>query len=106
MHLSWPPCVLYGMGAIAHEITGWEDTAFELYGTGLFSRGVHIQRERRCPHCNSIIYSRRHRVCGVCCEPLPVACTFSEEESASVKSLLQEERERHRKWRGKVNFDS
>lgn len=94
------------MSAIACETVGWENAEFNPHTAALFTRGVNIQRERHCPHCQSIIYSRRHQVCGVCFEPLPAACTFSQAESASVKSILEEERQRHRKWLGKVNGDS
>lgn len=69
----------------------WHDTAF-------FSRGVRAQADRRCPHCDSVIYSRRHKLCGVCAEPLPEECLFSNEQAQSVRSLVQEERDRHRVW--------
>lgn len=92
------------MGAIACETIDWGGTEFELYGTSLFARGVNVQRTRRCPHCGSIVSSRRHKLCGVCCEPLPAGCTFSEKEAAMIKSIFDEERERHRKWLGKVNY--
>jgi hypothetical protein len=62
----------------------------------IFSRGVVNQPERHCPHCGSVIYSRRHKLCGVCAEPLPSACLFSMAEAERVEVLLQEERARHR----------
>ena len=91
------------MGATVFEVTSWETAAFDLHTGGLFSRGVNPRRERHCPHCDSIVYSRRHKVCGVCCQPLPVACTFTDEESNNVRSLLAEERERHRKWLNRID---
>lgn len=52
----------------------------------------------RCPHCNSIVYSRRNRLCGVCSRELPDSFRFSEAEAQSVVRLLTVERERHRRW--------
>ena len=98
MQHSPPFGVFEGMGAIVCEITGLEQQGFNFPGSDLFSRGVKAQAERRCPHCNAIIYSRRHKLCGVCSEPLPLTCLFSTEEAQSVASRLSEERARHRKW--------
>lgn len=52
----------------------------------------------RCPECNSIIYSRRHRLCGVCNEPLPDDLLFSLTEAQQVEDLLRTEQTRHRRW--------
>ena len=92
------------MGANVSELMEWDQAGADRYATALLSRNNTAQGERRCPWCNAIIYSRRHRNCGVCCEPLPAACVFTSEESAQVKSLLEQERQRHRKWLGKVNY--
>jgi hypothetical protein len=54
--------------------------------------------ERRCPGCASVVYSRRHKQCGSCGEPLPANCLFSAEEAERVDALLKTERERHREW--------
>jgi hypothetical protein len=51
-----------------------------------------------CPHCQSLIYSRRQKFCGVCEKELPGSLVFSERQSLNVKSLLEEEREKHRRW--------
>lgn len=53
---------------------------------------------RRCPHCNSVVYSRRHEQCGACEQPLPASCRFSQEEAEHVVALFQWEREQHRNW--------
>src|SRR5689334_19754224 len=53
---------------------------------------------RRCPCCQSIIYSRRHRLCGVCCQPLPPECLFAPTDSVRVESLIDRERQQHRQW--------
>ena len=58
-----------------------------------------------CPECRSIVYSRRHRLCGVCNQPLPDHLLFTPRESQRVSQLLQSERVRHRRWleqRGKA----
>jgi ribosomal protein L32 len=52
----------------------------------------------RCPECHSIVYSRRHRLCGVCSNPLPDALLFNPWEAKRVEALLSSERQRHRKW--------
>jgi len=55
-------------------------------------------RGQLCPSCDSIIYSRRHRLCGVCGQVLPEDCRFTATEAETVEMLLKTERERHRAW--------
>ena len=55
-------------------------------------------RERHCPSCDSIVYSRCHSLCGVCGQSLPEACLFTAAEAENVKMLLRTERQRHRAW--------
>src|ERR1041385_6730802 len=55
-------------------------------------------RERHCPSCDSIVYSRRHKVCGACGQMLPKDCLFTATEAENVEMLLRSERERHRAW--------
>lgn len=55
-------------------------------------------REQRCPHCNSLIYTRRHRRCGVCEQVLPADFLLSGVEAQRVDILLRTERQRHRAW--------
>jgi hypothetical protein len=52
----------------------------------------------RCPECASIVYSRRHRLCGVCNQPLPDHLLFTMRDSQRVKQLMDLERARHRRW--------
>jgi hypothetical protein len=52
----------------------------------------------RCPECKSIVYSRRHKLCGVCGEPLPNFVLFSLEESRRIEAIICNERSRHRQW--------
>jgi hypothetical protein len=54
-----------------------------------------------CPHCGSIIYSRRHKVCGVCAQELPAELLFPEEEAQRLQFLMQFERLQHRTWMAK-----
>jgi len=55
-------------------------------------------RQRHCPSCDSIVYSRRHSLCGVCGEALPKDCLFTATEAENVEMLLRTERQRHRAW--------
>src|SRR6266481_6299498 len=43
---------------------------------------------RHCPGCHSIVYSRRHRLCGVCFQSLPPECLFGPSDAVQVESLL------------------
>ena len=52
----------------------------------------------RCPSCNSPVYSRRHQICGVCGDKLPMKCLFTLDEVERVDALMRAERERHRQW--------
>jgi hypothetical protein len=54
--------------------------------------------QARCPHCNSIIYSRRHKLCGVCNEHLPESCLFDDLQARNVEETMQEDRRKHRAW--------
>jgi hypothetical protein len=55
-------------------------------------------RESRCPRCDSIVYSRRQKLCGVCEEALPADCRFSAGEANRVECVLRAELQRHRAW--------
>ena len=55
-------------------------------------------RQRHCPSCDSIVYSRRHRLCGVCGQALPEDCLFTTTEAESVEMLLRAEQQRHKAW--------
>ena len=41
--------------------------------------------EYRCPHCQSPIYSRKNKICGVCEQPLPAALLFNDSQKAFLK---------------------
>lgn len=59
--------------------------------------GVQTQ-ERHCPSCRSIVYTRRHGLCGACGESLPEDCRFTAAEAQNVAMLVRTERQRHREW--------
>ncbi|MBI4660526.1 MAG: hypothetical protein HY735_16945 [Verrucomicrobia bacterium] len=54
--------------------------------------------ESRCPHCDSIIYSRRHKLCGLCGQALPEELRFSASEVERLENILRTEQQRHRVW--------
>src|SRR3569832_86047 len=62
------------------------------------SRRIASTREVRCPHCRSIVYSRKNELCGVCCKPLPAELLFHPLEVARIEDLLHMERRRHSHW--------
>ena len=64
---------------------------------------VTARKGARCPSCDSIIYSRRHVLCGVCGCQLPESCLFNFSQAACVERTLEEERQRHRAWLRKAN---
>jgi predicted nucleic acid-binding Zn ribbon protein len=65
---------------------------------GLLVRVGVEPNERRCPVCDSIVYTRRHKWCGACGEALPASCLFTPDEAEKVNALLRRERQRHRDW--------
>lgn len=70
----------------------------------LYARlGAPVQ-QRHCPFCDSIIYSRRHKLCGVCAQELPEQMLFSAEQADNVSSILRDEQRRHRAWLNRCNF--
>ena len=58
--------------------------------------------EKRCPSCNSLVYTRRHSRCGVCEQVLPESFRFTGAEAEKIDILLRTERKRHRAWLTKV----
>jgi hypothetical protein len=45
----------------------------------------------RCPHCQSPIYSRKHKICGVCEKPLPENVLLSKAQIQLLKDQLAKE---------------
>ena len=58
--------------------------------------------EKRCPACDSIVYTRRHKLCGVCSQVLPENCLFTRSEAEDVELLVKTERQCHRVWLKKL----
>ncbi len=56
----------------------------------------------RCPQCDSIIYSRRSRLCGVCSQPLPESYLFNPHEAERLGKMLETEKRRHKVWMTKI----
>ena len=79
-------------------LPGANHQQFESKTLTLFSRIGVEPRECRCPSCGSIVYTRRHKVCGACDETLPDHCLFTDEEAWRVSRLVITERNRHRAW--------
>jgi hypothetical protein len=52
----------------------------------------------RCPECDSILYTRRHKLCGVCGAELPGELLFTAQEASRVEELLRTEQQKHRDW--------
>jgi hypothetical protein len=46
--------------------------------------------EKRCPACNSVIYSRRARLCGVCSAPVPEELRITGEQAKKIGDMVKE----------------
>ena len=80
------------------EFEGGQPFPSPAFPFGAFVRVGVEPAERRCPACDSIVYSRRHKTCGVCGEALPESCRLTTDEAQRVDALLRTERQRHRDW--------
>jgi len=75
----------------------YSDTkAFE--GISAVERPLFSKAALRCPECDSIIYSRKSKLCGVCSATLPEEFHLTRQEEARLKQMLEAERNRHRQW--------
>ena len=52
----------------------------------------------RCRSCHAPIYCRRHKLCGVCGQSLPLEVLFSKSQASRLEALLESERQKHRAW--------
>lgn len=73
-------------------------------GTECYTRLGAMAQAPHCPACGSVIYSRRHKLCGVCAAVLPEEIRFNAVQAENVRSLVREERKRHRAWLERFNF--
>jgi len=91
------------MNAIGCELETRNYTALEI-APQLYARIGAPAQQRHCPFCDSIVYSRRHKLCGVCLRELPEQMLFSPEQAGNVTSMLRDEQQRHRAWLQRYNF--
>jgi len=54
--------------------------------------------EFKCPKCQSIIYSRRHKVCGNCGAVLPQNLLLTKAQIKALDKQLAEEKKRAREF--------
>jgi transcription initiation factor TFIIIB Brf1 subunit/transcription initiation factor TFIIB len=54
--------------------------------------------EFKCPKCQSIIYSRRHKVCGQCGAELPKELLLTEAQVRALDKQLAAEKKRAREF--------
>jgi hypothetical protein len=72
------------------------------HSQSLLTRQISSPNPARCPHCDSIIYSRRNRLCGVCSQALPEEFLFTPREARRVEQILRIEQLRHKQWMHRV----
>jgi hypothetical protein len=82
-----------------HEpITGEQPTPVGTpEAVGILSRIGIRQVQKRCPRCESIVYSRRNILCGICghAERLLIRTARKRKK---VEQLIETDRQRYRKW--------
>jgi hypothetical protein len=71
----------------------------------LFHRTGTPTRPAQCPTCGSIVYSKRHKLCGLCGCELPEACLFSKQVALTIETMMKTEKERHRAWLRKASTE-
>jgi hypothetical protein len=54
----------------------------------------------KCPNCGSVIYSRRHPICGRCGEELPESLMFDPATRNQLDALDAQDKKRE-EWEGK-----
>ena len=62
--------------------------------------------EFRCPYCHAPIYSRSHKICGVCEKPLPESLLLSDAQVAELKKEMAEEEKRAKEFNPPIQHDS
>jgi hypothetical protein len=55
--------------------------------------------DSNCPFCDSVIYSRRNVLCGVCGERLPDELLFNDEQRGVIEREITESKRRAREAR-------
>ncbi|MEI7809843.1 MAG: hypothetical protein WCJ07_15300 [Verrucomicrobiota bacterium] len=59
-----------------------------------------MELQLKCPKCGSVIYSRRHSICGRCGEKLPESLMFDLITSKKVEDLIAQDKKR-KEWESK-----
>jgi hypothetical protein len=59
--------------------------------------------EFRCPYCQSPIYSRKNKICGVCEKPLPKELLMNDAEIAFWKKEMEEEEKRTKEFKQQID---
>ena len=54
--------------------------------------------EYRCPHCQSPVYSRKSKICGVCEKPLPENLLFNDHQLAFLKKQEEQQEKRAKEF--------
>ncbi len=62
--------------------------------------------EFRCPHCQSLIYSRKNKICGVCEKPLPEEVLLNDEQIAFLKKQDGQMEKRAKEFNPDICHDS
>jgi predicted amidophosphoribosyltransferase len=62
--------------------------------------------EFRCPYCQSPIYSRKNKICGVCEKPLSAELLLSERQVAFLKKQDDEMEKRAKEFNPEICRDS
>jgi hypothetical protein len=59
--------------------------------------------EFRCPYCNSPIYSRKNKICGVCEKSLPPELLLNDAQIKSLKEEMAKEEKETRQFKKQMN---
>ena len=59
--------------------------------------------EFRCPYCQSPIYSRKNKICGVCEKPLPKELLMNDAEITFWKTEMDQEEKRAKEFNQQMN---
>ena len=59
--------------------------------------------EFRCPYCQSPIYSRKNKICGVCEKPLPKGFWMTDAETAFWKKEMDQEEKQAKEFGQQMN---
>jgi hypothetical protein len=58
--------------------------------------------EFRCPYCNSPIYSRKNKICGVCEKPLPAGLLLTDDQVKFLNEQVGQEEKRTKEFNPEI----